>query len=471
MPPHHRPSGSKGVEFSDHLIVLGPQGILPSPASYHTPYTPSTDTLSTGPLSGGKSLSSRSIKRRALLFENQPEHIPHENTSATSLVEPVETSCTDTESEDEIGPVSIPHLHSHTEFVPMDDKHIERCTRINTQLNSLPSGGAFSLMNSSEDVDSSSSDDESFKGSRKMIRVDGSAKLSTASGMGDEIDMDDDEFSIEGAEKVDEEEDVQVRSFGRSLAQARLSDHIPSVDPAAPTSGRAPQVAFEEPDYLFDKDPDITANARNASQTDPSSSKSIPGTTNEDSPKKVFAESKSAPPRRKSRMRLTFIRRSSIISRKTLSEDGTVTCPPEMNAEDSADLSRLSCLPLRRSATKPRMRNDCPKPTLPTLENTRNSTDARDENPGSLTKVTQTKLISVPEIKIQPKGMVKNVSMQRDDWIDFATNNPTKQRSMWLSRLVSSNVESSDMSSQRGSNESREAKGGKRRFWKFWRRR
>ena len=365
----------------------------------------------------------------------------------------------------------------------MDDKIIDRRTRINTQLNSLPSGGAFSLMNSSEDVDSSSSsDDDSLRGSRKMIRVDGSAKLSTASGF-NEDDPEDDSFSIEGAEKVDEEEDVNVRSFGRTLAQARLEDQIsPLNSPVVPS--REARVAFAEPSAPTPPPPPRPVATRTALSPQPfvKSSPSAHETTIHQSsglpPNARFAGSRSTPPRRKSRMRLTFTRKSSAIARRSNTADEvTVT---NVNDLPSVEMSGLSCLPIRRATTKMRVRNDEVKTPLPPLAQTIMPPEASDAGHSrSFVSLRRNEARSGADSgagsssAAKPKRIVKNISMQRDDWIDFTTNVPTKQRSMWLSRLVSSNVASvsDDFSSERSSMTAQEPARRKNSFWKFWRRR
>lgn len=435
----------RGVEFSDCIIVLHP------PAPKPRPLSPRSDD------------------------------------------DAVETSCTDSDSEPDPNPdPHSSHLEAQTYCIPprLSQSSFERSTRINTKLNSLPSGGAFSLMNSSEDVNSSSSDEEDLRASRKMIRVDGSAKLSTASGLGDESDnSEDDEFGIEGAERVDEEEAVHVRSFGRSFAHVRLNDvvanhHDEAYSIHSSDHGR-PEVSFNLPhnDHSSVRSVGVQDHDGN-----PSCSPSFDNA--QGSPVcEILHESKSVPPKKKSKLKLTFVRRASMVrsrrsKEKSFSKTGTdmVVAEPELNA-----FSGVSCFPTRRTTVmKPRIKSsDAPRASLPSCGPCVGDTSVAEEGNSQMgLSEHATQLMVVPDMEVRAgRGngratIVKNVSMQRDDWIDFATNGSQKQRPPWLTRLTSHNRAESTCSSKRGNAARAQSSGSStsrtstaRRLWKMWVRR
>lgn len=354
------------------------------------------------------------------------------------------------------------------------------------------------------------------------MRVAGSAKLSSASA------LDDDEFGIEGAEPVDEEEAILVRSFGRSFARVCLSDA--SVDDVGSPRRGGPQRVAPPPRAQTDKavrrvkgtdtmTGDHSAAAARAhsspgrglpplppgapSAPDPPTSPPGPPINSD----KSLAASRSAPPRRKSRLRITFARRLSIAGLRggecrssdagsrpiireevaasreedpqAFSEDGEVERRAldqrgnddvhEDNDDDDDDVQYLDddddddfedddddddmerradhplvglmCFPARRVTTRMRLRGT-------------NAGAGGNGGVGGGGGAARTRLlpagggeaagtvVAVPEMemrhgKVKGRKMVKNVSLQRDDWIDFATSASTPKRQPWLARLMS----------------------------------
>lgn len=338
-------------------------------------------------------------------------------TRAYPLEDDVETSCTDSDTASHPEPPAVQHDFAHS-------------TRINTKLNSLPSGGAFSFMNSSEDVHSrsieSESSSEDIRSTRRMVRVDGSAKLSTASGLADDDEDDDeDEFGIEGAERVDEEEALQVRSFGRSFARASLK-HTANDDGAFGSSRHS--CDHVDSIHVDDDDDDDSC----SEQSDCASE-----------------EDASTPPsRRKSRIRLTFSRRTTASTmRRSLDARPFRSNAAELSeSANVAPGAALSCFPNRRTMVVKRAKTASPPGNVP--------------GSGAM--------IAVPDFAdASGRKMVKNVSMQRDDWIDFATNAASRQRHPWLVRLVS--LHGSPGKSTSGSrDEDESSRKGRKKFWKRW---
>lgn len=519
----------KGVEFSDQLIVLGDSDppcdvdinkYLPTPASavtssenlsasdgemnlhHHHPYPNQIQSTSSShrhhsalsssdqlPPTDQNSLRTTPYhtilrppgKRRACAFREKPDlisdHITPNNYHSDD--DPVETSCTD--SEDDTYPSTV-YRAPYADDIGDDivDSTFEQCTRINTKLNSLPSGGAFSLMNSSEDVDSSSSDESHEHDSRKLIRVDGSAKLSTASGLGDEEDQpEEDEFRIEGAERVDEEEAVNVRSFGRSFARVCLSDGTPDVIVPDPhhTIPHVSVVAFAD----SEDEPHVRKNSSAKSRKNSTAGKGIlSGTMSHNEPlTEVFTASKSAPPRRKSRVRGTFTRRSSVANARKPKGRTSRQLTENVHDDDSdvETMMSLSCFPSRKSAaSKSKSKNiDGTGHTL--LQVCARKDRAEDSDISKHTTNQNAQVLAVPDMDVRKnrsksRKMVKNISLQHDDWIDFTTNASRKQRPPWLQRLVSSNMAESPSSTPRGSkgfeNVSNASSKNRRKFWKFW---
>lgn len=393
--------------------------------------------------------------------------------------EQVETSCTDSDPEGgEEAPVGTPQ--TRVEYGNVESEEMfQECTRINTKLNSMPSGGTFSFMNSSEDVNSerervsseseSSTDDEDLRSSRKMIRVDGSAKLSSASGLADEdFLVEDDEFGIEGAERVDEEEAIQVRSFGRSFARVSLKDGEDVIirDPRKREKSRS-EVAFAIPE-------DGKRRSSSARAADRPRDTEVPG-SGEDGLQQDFATCRSDPPRRKSRIRITFTKRSSTansvrnaerksvdrksadrrsLDRKSVDQAlATRQMEPEVEMSSDSDTETtgtMSCFPTRkttflRQRTKSTTVDAVPGIAMEGVPEQRSKSGWL----GRKTAKNVGQLVAMPDMSDVAKGrkrspsperkIVKNVSLQHDDWIDFATNAARGQRHPWLVRVLSNN--------------------------------
>lgn len=455
------------------------------------------------------------VLRPAPVGKRRARFYPDEGGAGIRDEDVVETSCTDSDAsatDPADGPVPLVSSEGECRRVTSDERFAE-CTRINTKLNSMPSGGAFSFMNSSEDITSasrassdSSTDDEDLRSSRRMIRVDGSAKLSSASGLADDDMFNDDEFGIEGAEKVDEEEAIQVRSFGRSFARVSLKDGGGD-DIIIPDPRRGPQrrsgVAFTEPSD-DEKRKGTIAKSQKERVTDP-----LFVDEDDDTYQDIFF-SKSAPPRRKSKIRIAFTRRSSNassckksgevggkLSMRKPKQEEVEDVVVETSIKDDSDTENtgMSCFPSRKAiATKQRGKvsaSESRSKSHPATNMERGSPEIR-RNQGVQKDMGQ--LVSVPDMtkvvmgdrERKPKKdrhMVKNVSLQRDDWIDFATN--AKQRNSWLVRLVSNNSAAGPADASPSSSPSKRnsrmtvdtnateqvspvSKRTSRPFWKWW---
>lgn len=519
-----RPVG-KGVGFSDELVVLGPplpkgkvfvhrgevaeEHMMQDPCADdpHKPRTLSEQfehtVVSEHSLIG--SVPSVTIpredvvlrppgKKRARFVEQAQE-----GAALEACEESLETSCTDSDaSEGKIGGVQCLGVGL------LSEEDLRKCTKINTRLNSMPSGGDFSFLNSSDDVqsattsDTSSSDDEDLISVRRMIRVDGSAKLSSASGLGDDdFLVEEDEFGIEGAERVEEEEAVQVRSFGRSFAKVWLrdGDDVLISDPCR--EKRQSEVTFasehggERREYIGDVG-DVTAGHDDDDDEDEPSCQDL-------------IMSKSTPPRRKSRLKIPLARWSSTDSSSKPPESALTKpmCGSEAGDEGGnagandaesdvlteSDVGPGSCFPNRKTALLrqraktmagerppqgPRRRSLC---YVSGGRRGRNRKDSKPSQGGTV--------MAVPDMYEEVRGqskekeerkMVKNVSLQRDDWIEFATNAAKQQKHPWLVRLVSSNGRPSPIGSavrrSNGSSEKSERKhstGRRRRFFRWLR--
>lgn len=465
----------KGVGFSDHLTVLGP------PSSTSQTYIAPRSQISPSEKPRSTSLDIPSTrrspgKRHARFFDSPPQLIPDSfSTPPRPYSEFLETSCTDSEDDH---PSISPHHPRTDPFHVKPSYDIDKSTRINTKLNSLPSGGEFSLMNSSEDVYSSSSDDEHHPSSaRRLVRVQGSAKLSSASGLADDSDLEEeDEFAIEGAEEVDEEEAVNVRSFGRSFARVCLKEDADRSFPQKPTKWEKhkSQVSFDVPEAKPSQHEESRTDQ--ASASDCASAASAP-ITQKKPPQQGLPACKSAPPSRKSRLRLTFARRPSTAdTREPRSGMGPRAATSVNVSEDN--VIRLSCFPIRRAPSRLRTKSGDIRSGL--LHRTRTARDDSTRTATAANSNEPNQLLAVPEFTVDDRRssrtrknrkMVENVSMQRDDFIDFATNSPHRQRSQWLSRLISHDGADSEASSVRDSqalagDASRPSKSS---GWKVWR--
>lgn len=590
---------TKGVEFSDRLIVLGghpmpshvyfEQTTLVSPLPPSPPPLP-TMTIPKAPVfvrRGENAIQQQQddsplIDDRNRTLSSYFEHTVVDDyesesgvTSPPNLIQPeishsvLHTSMEAEEEDDDIVDVNLKgvsqqgsfqrssiELQHQTALDQQDDQSLstrrsstavtvelppedafERSTRINTKLNSLPSGGAFSLMNSSEDVNSSSqarslsssddgkrvnrtvrhghceivehetdsetsSDEEDPLSPRRMVRVDGSARLSSASGLnGDDFDTDEDEdeFGIEGAERVEEEEAIQVRSFGRAFARVCLKDG--TEDKIIPDPRRNDMTGNENDDerngVAFANDSTVEKKPSGEEIIAVGASAKLQSATSthidtRQADRERMAASKSTPPRRKSRLRITFTRRSSAAGRRASGGSGS---------EDSNDgksrnvlrgnMSALGCFPNRRTMLSRKNKDldsrtgalsTCdPGIVTPVGNLDRNVTEYSAAKPPkgkfSSTAPTTPEEIAKAAQESAKRKIVKNISLQRDDWIDFATNAAQRQRQPWLIRLVSSSGNESTASGGRYGGGSGDASttstdDGRigRRKWRIWRR-
>lgn len=533
----------KGVEFSDELIVLGAPGgthILPKGSvfvhrgavaqaesetdpcadapgkprslSEHFEHTkvdeetplPHVDHAAVPQLliPPGDVVLRPPGKRRARFYPDEDltsslEKHSYKPGEGEEEEEPVETSCTDSDaSGGEGAPRTVPQrARVPLEYAsPESEEMFQESTRINTKLNSMPSGGTFSFMNSSEDIVSdrietseseSSTDDEDLRSSRRMIRVDGSAKLSSASGLGDEdFLVEDDEFGIEGAERVDEEEAIQVRSFGRSFAKVSLKDGEDVIirDPRKRDKARS-EVAFALPEV--DKD----GKRRSSSTRVPDRPRAM-GSNGEDASEPEMNTCRSDPPRRKSRLRMTFTKRAATANavknaelksteRRSMDrksgdrrsvERGSLerqsidrvlarrNMEPDIELSSNSDSERAavgSCFPTRKT-TLLRQRTKSATPDAVAgvaLEGVPERQKSRIGWRGRRTAKNVGQLVAIPDMNNAAQGrkrnasperkIVKNVSLQHDDWIDFATNAARGQRHPWFVRVLSNNKASS----------------------------
>lgn len=518
-----RPVG-KGVGFSDELIVLGPplpkgkvfvhrgevaeERMMQDPCADdpHKPRTLSEQfehtVVSEHSLIG--SVPSVTIPREDVVLRPPGkkrarfvEHA-HEGGALDACEESLETSCTDSDvSEGKRGGSQCLSVGL------LSEEDLRKCTKINTRLNSMPSGGDFSFMNSSEDVHSAttsetSSEDDDLISVRRMIRVDGSAKLSSASGLGDDdFPAEEDEFGIEGAERVEEEEAVQVRSFGRSFAKVWLRDGEDVIIKDPRREKRQSEVTFaaehedERREYIGDVG-DATTEHDDDNEEEPSC--------------QDLVISKSAPPRRKSRLKIPLTRWSStdssskpVESQPVKPSRGAKEGSTRGNAEDNenesdalteSDFGPGSCFPNRKTTLLRQraktMAGERPpqgqrRRSLCYVSGGRRARNCKDSKVGK-----ERTVVAVPDMDEEVRGqnrdkeerkMVKNVSLQRDDWIEFATNAAKRQKHPWLVRLVSSNgrpsgvgvgsgVRSNDSSEE---TEGKTSNGRRRRFLKWLR--
>lgn len=495
---------TKGVGFSDELIVLGPSSIPKAPvfvrrgdvAESAMKNDPCADHPGK-PRSLSEHFEHTVVSEKSLTSCETSWQIPNQTPAALikkarfsdDLHHDLATNpafCTDSDesddrklpAEDVIQPVPRGMALLRTVGV-MSEEDLRECTRINTRLNSMPSGGTFSFMNSSEtlgvsDTSSSSSSEDDLHLSRKMVRVDGSAKLSSASGLADD---EDDAFGIEGAEEVDEEEAVQVRSFGRSFARVRLKD--------------GEDVIIRDPRR---KDTDHT-NANHEDDISKVERMTTDVDMNERDGEKWadLVSIKSAPPRRKSRLKIAFTRRSSSSSaNKSRRRSGNLQGHGNDESDDGesdicteSDFGPGTCFPHRKTALLRQraktLSGDRPyKPRRKSLAHIPGTSKGRHKR--SATIADPGTLVAVPDMEEQVEAeretrrMVKNVSLQRDDFIEFATNAASRQKHPWLVRLVSSNGRpsppspaSKSTSSGTGNRANKASrKGRRRRFWWRW---
>lgn len=507
MPRTPRASAGKGVEFSDEPIILGAPAALysPSPTDHSTP-TQQPQPQHLVHIQPTEVTLRHHGKRRARFH---PDHV----LALHQVDEPLETSCTDSDASASV-PSSPLHplakqslLAAQYDGTPQSDKLLQQSTRINTKLNSMPSGGTFSFMNSSEDIvsdtldtddsdsDISSSTDDDFRSSRRMVRVDGSAKLSSASGLNEDDffdDEDEDEFGIEGAERVDEEEDIQVRSFGRSFARVSLKDGEDVIirDPRKREKANS-EVAFVLPEERED------GHSRRRSSSVRVPDRPRPAQSDGDASRPYeMNTSHSDPPRRKSRMRMTFNKRAATANtvkstqRKSAGRKSSDYSPvgrtsvdcevpvrksmdrvlatrpmrPDVDMAsdtDSESMATASCFPSRKGTLlRHRTRSSTPNVEPHTSVDGSRPTPAKSMLRGWGRKAAESsgQLVVPPDmsnIRAGPRRspsperkIVKNVSLQKDDWIDFATNAARSQRHPWLIRVLSNNRMSSPSKKQ-----------------------
>lgn len=540
-----RPAGpSKGVGFSDQLVVFGPsipkarvfvhrgqvaeQRMMSEPYADH-PSNPRSlseqfqhTVVSEESLEGVPSiripnedvvLRPPGKKRARFVAERHVAEMIPADAFEPSPVEAcdsgLETPCTESDGSDGKRPLTGTSAFDLLRGGVMSEEDLRECTRINTRLNSMPSGGDFSFMNSSEDVHSetsasaeesesededddhsltsTSSSEEELRLSRKMIRVDGSAKLSSASGLADEdfSGDDEDEFGIEGAERVDEEEAVQVRSFGRSFAKVSLRDGEDVIirDPRK-KDDRKGNVAFAEVTEEVE--------GREYSGQVADGDRNTDGSTR---PNADITICRSTPPQRKSKMKITFARRSSNTSSKqdsavvamnvvALRDGDGLRDDVSESAYTESDYGPPSCFPSRRTTLlRQRAR---------TITGERSSSGSRRRSFFSVIgdrgkhgrhgcgRSGEREVVAIPDMDAEVRaqreggqGMVKNVSLQRDDWIEFATNQASQQKHPWLVRLVSSNgrprsTGGMDDGGRNGGSGRREGRRRRRRFLRWW---
>ncbi|CAN8070487.1 unnamed protein product, partial [Agarophyton chilense] len=361
---------------------------------------------------------------------------------------------------------------SSVHVLDLDHHQLARCTRLNTKLNSLPSGGAFSFLNSSDDVltdsapsasplpspsstssssssslssSSSSGSSDHYLESRKLIRVDGSAKLSTASGVLDSSDDEhpSDEFNIDGAEPVEEEQAVQLASFGSALP------HIPL----------HPQQQQQQQQQLHSSLAPIPSSSNTTpdrQRPNPSNSKArtmpLSRPCNADALQQHILNGchpvDSAPSKRPSRLRLTFFRSPSArrAAGTRRGEHSPAVHDEDVIEQRMGSFSSISCFSTRRSSARLRSMRADRVDARPSAAPSRGAAAAATTtNMGA-----QAQMVAVPEF--EARRMVKNISLQRDDFIDFTTNgrNTAVKRAPWLTRLVSGGQDGSVSGSDGG---------------------
>lgn len=365
---------------------------------------------------------------------------------------------------------------------------------------------------------------------RKLVRVDGSATLSAICDDEDDDDDDDDDdhFGIDGAEQVDEEEAVQVRSFGRSFGQVRLA-----APTSPPTSSPQPHQKLPSrskhrfdppivstPPHLWQKDSalcigsacdsaDLEANDpnlhddhptsldttlhnrspqrslhqshipdRNCIASDPKHNQihqhdfADPGENAEHWPQHLSPNDIRAAEKPKSRLVLPFARRSSAVASSKNGDTNSATAP-----DSGRVVSSLLCFPSRRATFRApcllRERHRDPESAINRADARTNSRTAHSLNSqssqphgtqpvltssssrdtpliSSTTTTTTTpsdcpfgketvKCSDICNHGTTQKKMVKNVSLQRDDWIEFTTSsNSGPRKTAWIVRLLSS---------------------------------
>lgn len=370
--------------------------------------------------------------------------------------------------------------------------------------------------------------EESPPSVRKLVRVDGSATLSAiCDDEDDDDDDDDDHFGIDGAEQVDEEEAVQVRSFGRSFGQVRLATSIspPTLSPQPHqklpfrSKQRFDPPIVSTPPHLWQKDSalcigsacdsaDLEANDpnpddhhpappdislldrsphhslhqshipdRNCIASDPKHNQLhqhdiVDSEQNAEHWPRHFPHDICAAEKRKSRLVLPFSRRSSAVGSSRNGDTNSTTAPEsggvvsallcfpsrratfrapcllrERHRDPEAAINRADATTNSRTARAPSARPSQPHGTQPVLLSS-SSRDAPHISSTTTTTTTPSDCQSRKEIDKCPdscnhgtnrKKMVKNISLQRDDWIEFTTSsNSGPRKTAWIVRLLSS---------------------------------
>lgn len=224
--------------------------------------------------------------------------------------------------------------------------------------------------------------------------------------------------------------------------------------------------------------------------------------------------------RRRSRLMLAFGKRSSAVSSRMEDIAGPADSGSRLAGEGSSDAvmahSSILCFPSRRVTTRGRGRGPdreisaprrgafgwsesesqaraktCETGACERLESFDGVSDSDtlfphdvdgEDIPADRVETAMPRLQGVQTVRIdgrhgRDRRMVKNVSMQRDDWIEFATSGNRSRKQPWLARILSSsNVHESFHARIRKQDsvqreEDREASGVNRkvsRFWRFW---
>lgn len=360
--------------------------------------------------------------------------------------------------------------------------------------------------------------DESAPSVRKLVRVDGSATLSAICD-DDDDDDDDDQFGIDGAEQVDEEEAVQVRSFGRSFGQVRLAStpqpqqklpfrskhrfdppitstplHPWQKDSALCIGSACDSADLETNDIHTEDDSTPLDTTLQIQMSDHSlNQQQIPDRScvaNEPKPSVRYLRNVPdidedaenwpgvscsaeicAAEKRKSRLLLPFSRRSSAVGSSRNGDNRSTT-----TTETGGIVSALMCFPSRRATfrtpclTRDRHRDaeaiingaDAKCNTRFARGSTARPNQCHTCRPGlqcsssrdtplvrcSLTTTTDCQSgkhsLKNSDSQIEnndtgQKKLVKNVSLQRDDWIEFTTSsNSGPRKAAWIVRLLSS---------------------------------
>lgn len=484
-------------------------------------------------------------------------------------VDSVETSCTESDCDPNDSIIASPPRRPRVPLSPV----------IPPRLVSLPSGGAISYMNSTDDVnallaadDSSPShgdstivdddannvetaladhydntdhdirdtatnginrnkskvdesndhnannggdenhDDGRTRSTRRLVRVDGSATLSAiCEGDDDDGDGDDedDAFQIEGAEDVEEEEAVPVRSFGRSFARVCLGDGASTTPVPVNNSTHLDQVSDAD-DVAAPINNSLTNEVpRDTLQTAPVGLENVDGVANVKTCEKDVDEvdfdadagslfDNSGGARRRSHFILPFPRRSSASTprdtgpRRDISGGDNDHAPTSImcfrgrrptgyarsqDASTNDDEGRTRLLTGQESASRRRRRATNGSRTtngsraskgysrlsrgnrlVHALSGREPETRARPPLPRRAPRASGASSCSRSRASIvglgnssshardqkrehgnAEKKIVRDVSLQRDDWIEFATSGGSQHRPhRWLARLVSS---------------------------------